>query len=129
MAVLRAGGDPADPDAAERAAGALKAEDLDDPELVGEAAADAASKVAAIPGVRAALLRFQQDFARTPPDDAAGAVLDGRDLGTVVCPDAEVKLYVTASLAARAETRHQELLDRGEHRLTGRALPERDVGK
>lgn len=124
MAVLRAGGDPADPDAAERAAGALEAEDLNDPELVGEAAADAASKVAAIPGVRAALLRFQQDFARTPPGGAAGAVLDGRDIGTVVCPGAEVKLYITASRSARAERRHKELLDRGEPSIYARVLQE-----
>ena len=53
--------------------------------------------VSAVPGVRAALLEFQRDFAISPPDDKAGAVLDGRDIGTVVCPEATLKLFVTAS--------------------------------
>jgi cytidylate kinase len=65
--------------------------------------------VAAVPGVRAALLDFQRVFADTPP----GAVLDGRDIGTVVCPKAEAKLFVTASLEARVERRLKELLDKG----------------
>jgi CMP/dCMP kinase len=68
-------------------------------------AGQAASKVAAMPEVRAALLDFQKDFARRD----GGAVLDGRDIGTVICPEAEAKLYVTASDAVRAGRRHREL--------------------
>ena len=68
--------------------------------------------VAAIPAVRQALLAFQRDFARRPPG-ATGAVLDGRDIGTVVCPDAEAKLFVTASLEARARRRFKELQESG----------------
>ena len=70
---------------------------LADPRLRGEAVAAAASMVAAIPAVRRALLELQRDFAAHPPAPAKGAVLDGRDIGTVVCPAAEVKLFITAS--------------------------------
>ena len=70
-----------------------------------DTAGQAASKVAAIPEVRSALLKFQQDFARRE----GGAVLDGRDIGTVICPNAEVKLFVTASDAVRAQRRFAEL--------------------
>jgi CMP/dCMP kinase len=73
-------------------------------------AGEAASMVARVPQVRAALLEFQREFARRPP----GAVLDGRDIGTVVCPDADVKIYVTASPEVRAERRHREKQGRGE---------------
>ncbi len=83
---------------------------LGDLHLRGGAAGDAASVVAKIGLVRAALLAYQRDFAARPP----GAVLDGRDIGTVVCPDADVKLFVTASPEARARRRHAELLARGE---------------
>ena len=74
------------------------------------AVAQAASKVAVVPEVRAALVEFQQNFAARP----GGAVLDGRDIGTVICPDADVKIFVTASVEARAERRFRELADRGE---------------
>jgi cytidylate kinase len=70
----------------------------------------AASKVAAIPGVRAALLEFQRRFALSAP----GAVLDGRDIGTVVCPDATAKLFVTADVETRARRRHAELCRQSE---------------
>ncbi|MDR3448665.1 MAG: d(CMP) kinase [Alphaproteobacteria bacterium] len=73
----------------------------------------AASKVAAIPEVRAALLKCQQDFCAMPPGGAKGAVLDGRDIGTVIAPDAAVKIFVTASAEARAERRFKELQRRG----------------
>lgn len=106
--VLDAGGDPADPATAEAAARALRAEDLARPDLRGPDADRASSAVAAIPGVRAALMEFQRSFGR-----ARGAVLDGRDIGTVVFPDAMVKLFVTASVAERARRRHLELLGRG----------------
>jgi CMP/dCMP kinase len=108
LQVLRAGGDPADPVAAKAAAERLDLALLADPDLRGEAAAKAASLVAAQPAVRAALLDFQRNFARRPPG-GRGAVLDGRDVGTVVCPDARVKLFITASLEARARRRLAEL--------------------
>ncbi len=101
-----------------RAAETLKPEDLKRSDLRGEAAGQAASKVAAIPEVRAALLDFQRRFARQAP----GAVLDGRDIGTVICPDAEVKLFVTASVEKRAERRVKELLAKGESVIAERVL-------
>jgi cytidylate kinase len=106
--VLDGGADPADPVAAEAAARALQAADLDRPDLRGPQADSAASAVAAIPGVRAALLEFQRTFGL-----ARGAVLDGRDIGTVVFPEAGAKLYVTASPEARGLRRYKELLARG----------------
>jgi cytidylate kinase len=122
LAVIRADRDPADPEAAEAAARALDPAVLDDPALAGDDAAQAASKVAAIPQVRAALLAFQRAFAERPPDGSAGAVLDGRDIGTVVCPGADIKFFVTASPEVRAERRHKELLNRGEDSIYARVL-------
>ena len=92
------------------AAHALKASELHNPGLRGTEVATAASRVAASASVRAALLAFQRDFARRP----GGAVLDGRDIGTVICPEAEVKLYVTADADIRALRRHRELAQQGE---------------
>ena len=109
-AVLNAGADPADPVAAEAAARALDPSALDDPALRGDAAAGAASRVAAIPVVREILLQFQRDFAERPP----GAVLDGRDIGTVVLPEADAKIFVTATIETRADRRYKELRGRGQ---------------
>lgn len=92
----------ADPMAAARN---LNPANFNDAELRDEKVAQAASKVAAIPEVRAALLDFQRSFAQKKP----GAVLDGRDIGTVICPKADFKFYVTASVQARAERRFKEL--------------------
>jgi len=114
--------DPADPEAAAAVARTLSAEDLEDPALRGDEAAQAASQVAAIPDVRAAVLDFQRDFAAHPPGGARGAVLDGRDIGTVVCPDADHKLFVTADLEARATRRFQELRERGVESIYARVL-------
>lgn len=91
------------------AAQALTAEELQQGDLRTADIAQAASKVAVIPEVRAALLDFQRVFARR----SGGAVLDGRDIGTVICPQAEVKLFVTASAEVRAERRYQELIAKG----------------
>ncbi len=113
LAVLRQGGDPADETAAIAAAAALRPEILSDPALRDEATSKAASIVAAIPGVRAAILNWQRDFAARPPSSGKGAVLDGRDIGTVVCPDAPAKLFITASIEARAQRRFKELQARG----------------
>lgn len=112
--VLRQGGDPADAAFATTAAATLTELDLTATDLRSEPVGLAASKVAAIPGVRAALLDYQRRYAAEPPGGLAGAVLDGRDIGTVVCPDAPVKLFVTASDEIRAQRRYKELLDRGE---------------
>ena len=120
--LVRVGADPGDPAAAAEAARALRAADLEDDQLRGDAAAAAASVVAAMPDVRAALLEFQRAFAARPPGDAKGAVIDGRDIGTVVCPDADVKFFVTAALEIRAERRLMELRGRGEDAIYARVL-------
>ena len=106
--VLDAGGDPADPVAAEAEARSLRADDLQRPDLRGPEADAAAAAVAAIRDVRTALLDFQRNFGKQ-----TGAVLDGRDIGTVIFPDAPVKLYVTATLKQRARRRWLELQARG----------------
>jgi len=105
--------------AVEIAAG-LDPSDLADPELRTDVAGQAASKVAAIPEVRGSLLDFQRKFAA----QAAGAVLDGRDTGTVICPDAPVKFFVTASVDARAERRYRELRAKGVDTIKPRVLAE-----
>ena len=114
LAVLRTGGDPADEAAAAAAArqmniGRLDTGRLSDPALRTPEAGDAAAKVAAFPSVRKALLDFQRRFARNPPAGRRGAAIDGRDIGTVVCPDAPVKIFVTASPDERARRRFAEL--------------------
>ncbi|MEM7547999.1 MAG: (d)CMP kinase [Pseudomonadota bacterium] len=100
------GGDPV------AIAAALSEADLARDDLRSGPAAQAASKVAALPEVREALIAFQRDFALRP----GGAVLDGRDIGTVICPDADVKFFVTASDAERARRRHAELSAKGDPR-------------
>lgn len=97
-------------DEAAAAARALTAADLDDPVLKTDAVGQAASKISVFPSVRAALIDFQRDFAAAPP----GAVLDGRDIGTVICPHADVKIFVVAAPEVRARRRYQELTGRGE---------------
>jgi CMP/dCMP kinase len=99
-----------DEQAAVRAAQALDPAHLDEARLRGREMGEAASVVAAIPAVRAALTEFQRAFAARPE----GAVLDGRDIGTVICPGAEVKIFVTASPEERARRRFVELSGRGE---------------
>ena len=101
-----------DPDSAIAAAKNLTPEALKDPALRGEVAAMLASKVAVIPAVRTALVNFQRRFAEKPPDGKKGAILDGRDIGTVICPDANRKIFIIASPEARAERRVKELRER-----------------
>ncbi len=103
LAVLRGATDPV------AAARNLDPTAYQDAELRSEEVAGAASKVAAIPEVRSALVKFQRDFAAQKP----GAVLDGRDIGTVICPNAGFKFYITASVEARAARRFQDLRDTG----------------
>lgn len=110
LGVLLAGGDPADAQTAAQAASALDLSLLENPLLRSEAAGRAASQVAVHPAVRAALLDFQRRFAASGP----GAVLDGRDIGTVICPDADAKIFLSASARVRARRRAAELAARGE---------------
>lgn len=121
MKLARAGLDPAAATLAEQAARDLSPADLAATDLRIDEAAQAASKVASIPGVRAALLEFQRKFAAQPPG-GKGAVLDGRDIGTVVCPEAGVKLFVTASVEKRAERRLKELQEKGLGAIYGTVL-------
>jgi cytidylate kinase len=108
--LLASGGDPDDVAASEKAALSLQAEDLVRPNLRDQKIGGMASRIAVLQPVRDALLAFQRAFAAEKP----GAVIDGRDIGTVVCPDADVKLYVTAGLEERANRRFEELVSRGE---------------
>ena len=101
---------------AELVARELREQDVRDEGLRTVMVSRAASRVAALPGVRSALLDFQRKFAAR--DD--GAVLDGRDIGTVICPDADVKLYVTASDDTRAKRRFEEVTARGEETTLSR---------
>ncbi|MDR3467317.1 MAG: (d)CMP kinase [Xanthobacteraceae bacterium] len=110
QALLGAGAELTNEARAVAAAQALDPARFDDPALKSQATGDAASVVSAIPAVREALTAFQRDFAARPP----GAVLDGRDIGTVICPDAEVKIFVVADPAVRARRRTLEARARGE---------------
>jgi cytidylate kinase len=110
LAVRLAGGDPADAATAAAAALDLDPALLDDPDLMSGENAQSASIVSAHPQVRAALLEVQRAFAAQP----GGAVLDGRDIGTVIAPDATAKLFVTATPLVRAERRHRELAAKGD---------------
>ena len=112
-------------------AGELTPDDLQAEGLRGDLVARAASKVAAMPAVRKALLDFQRRFAARE----GGAVLDGRDIGTVICPDADVNLFVIASDETRARRRHSELVGRGEDTTVDQVLADlrsrdaRDAGR
>lgn len=110
VATLQSGGDPADPAAATKSAETLDITKYSASDLRSEAAGNAASKVAAIPGVRAALLEYQRRFAREAP----GAVLDGRDVGTVILPHADVKIFVKADFEVRLQRRVAELRASGQ---------------
>jgi CMP/dCMP kinase len=109
-AVAKAGGDPDDAADAADAARALDAQGLENPALRTREAGETASRVAAHAGVRDALLAFQRAFAAREP----GAVIDGRDIGTVIAPDAPAKLFVTAAPEVRAERRWRQLCGQGE---------------
>ena len=126
-ALVEADGDPADEMAAVEAARTLDAarttpQALGDTGLATEEVGAAASQVASYQGVRDALYDLQRRFAARPPDGARGAVLDGRDIGTVICPEATIKFFLIAAPEVRAERRHKELLDRGEASIYARIL-------
>lgn len=113
LSLIRAG--VADPTESEATKAALRLDLslLRSPDLRLEATGGMASRIAVMPAVRAALDALQRRFAEIPPQGAPGAVIDGRDIGTVICPRAQVKLFLTASVAARAERRVHELRARG----------------
>ena len=130
--IAAAGANPDDPAEAGAFAQALDVEHLGDPTLRGHEAGELASRVAVHPEVREALVAFQRAFAA----GAKGAVLDGRDIGTVICPAARVKIYVTASPEVRARRRTDELLahgrtdvDYGRILAEVKARDERDSGR
>jgi cytidylate kinase len=116
--LLAAGREPRDLEAATAAAAAVTAAELEPELLRAERIGEGASIVAVHEPVRAALLELQRRFAATPP----GAVLAGRDIGSVVCPDATLKLFVTASPEVRARRRFEELQSRGEEVMYGQVL-------
>jgi cytidylate kinase len=129
--VLDAGKSPEDQNAALAAALTLDPARFDEAALKAPAVGEAASIVSAMPQVRAALLAFQREFAATPP----GAVLDGRDIGTVICPDADVKIFVTATPDVRARRRALEFANAGKPMDEGavladiKARDERDMNR
>ncbi len=127
--VLEAGGDPSEGEDAVAAARAIFGRSFEDQRLRTQAVADAAARVAAIPEVRAALIEAQRRFGTTPPllpdgKPPKGVVVDGRDIGTVIFPEAGIKLFITASPEERARRRHQELMDRGISANFGEVLEE-----
>jgi cytidylate kinase len=134
LILIRQGLDPADENAAIEAATVFDAAmaDLKDPALRDEETGKAAGIVAAFPAVRAALVDVQRQFAANPPGgaeggargDARGAVLDGRDIGTVICPDADCKFFIEADIEERARRRVKELQDRGDTVILARVLQE-----
>lgn len=117
LATLEVGGDPSNEadvmPALDMVKKYLTPELLANPALRSEDVSAASSQVAAIPAVRQALLQFQRDFAANPPGNVGGAVLDGRDIGTVICPDADVKFYVTATVEERARRRWNDVKNTG----------------
>src|SRR5246127_5406606 len=117
-ALMRPGADLRDETAAVAAAMELDPEKFGNPALKTQTVGEAASVVSAIPRVREALVNFQRQFAATPP----GAVLDGRDIGTVICPNADVKIFVVADPKVRAHRRTLEAKSRGEEADEARIL-------
>lgn len=114
LTVLKRGGDPESEQDAVAAAKSLDLSQFSGEELRSEEAGMAASQVAFQSAVRDVLLQFQRDLAANPGPDYAGAILDGRDIGTVVCPDADVKIFVYADLEVRIKRRLEELKNKGE---------------
>ncbi|UTW55339.1 (d)CMP kinase [Kordiimonas sp. SCSIO 12610] len=135
LTLIKGGVDPSNEPAAEKASKALDHALLSDPELRLEDTGKAASVVASMLGVRSNLMDFQKNFGVNPPSNKSGAVLDGRDIGTVICPAADVKFFVTASAEERAKRRVAEMRSRGvnanfeEILADVKARDERDMGR
>ncbi|MDQ3074293.1 MAG: (d)CMP kinase [Pseudomonadota bacterium] len=131
VSLNRFGGDPGNEFEAVRAVAGLAQVGVDDPDLRSEFAGSVASRISAYPGVRSALIERQREFARQD----GGAVLDGRDVGTIIAPQATAKLYVTASAEVRAKRRLSELEVRGagahyeDVLIDIKARDERDAGR
>ncbi len=111
-------------EAAIEAARTLDPASFDEASLRTDEVANGASQVAAIPAVREALVELQRRFAALPPGAKAGAILDGRDIGTVICPDADAKIFVDADVEVRAQRRVKELQERGVAAIPARVLQE-----
>ena len=122
LKVLDDGFDPSDKVAAVAAANALSFQDLDQKPLRSEEVAAAASQIAIFPEVRGVLLKFQRKFAAYPPVGKLGAVLDGRDIGTVIFPEAKYKIFLIANPEVRAARRYKELQERGSKAIHSRIL-------
>jgi cytidylate kinase len=105
-----------------KAVQAIRPETMENAALRDEETTQRSSKVAAMPLVRVALIEQQRNFAKNPTDGAGGAILDGRDIGTVICPNADHKIYVDADLEIRAARRVKELLERGDEAIHARVL-------
>ena len=129
--IIKAGGDPSDKEFAIKMAKELTEEDIKNPHLYDEGIGKAASIVAVIEDVRKILYAYQRDFSQR----AGGAVLDGRDIGTVICPDADLKFYITADIEARAKRRFKQLQNKGNNIIYQSVLEdlqrrdERDKGR
>jgi cytidylate kinase len=122
--VIETNGDPANERDAARAAASIDLTRAGYPKIRSDVVGRAASQVAAMPAVRKALFQFQQDFALRPPGNSPGAVIDGRDITTVICPDAEAKLFIDADPRVRARRRWQELKALGIERNEADVLAE-----
>jgi cytidylate kinase len=127
LGVIEGHGDPSRETDAVAAARAIDPAATNDPRLRSVEIGEAASRVAAIPRVRDAILQFQRDFAARPPAGAPGAVIDGRDIGTVICPDAAAKLFVDARPPVRARRRWLELKGQNAYPLPNLAAVEADL--
>ena len=124
LAVLGAGGDPANEADAVKGAAAMDLSLAGNSVIRTDSVGKASSQVAAIPAVRAALLAFQRSFLETPPGGSHGAVMDGRDIGTVICPTATAKLFIDARPELRARRRWEELKSLGILRVEAEILAE-----
>ena len=124
LAVLQAGGDPRNASDAVKGARAIDLSLAGDKVIRSDRVGKASSEVAAIPAVREALFAFQRAFLETPPGGSHGAVMDGRDIGTVICPGATAKLYIDARPDLRARRRWQELKSLGIERVEAEVLAE-----
>jgi len=124
LTLIKAGIDPHNEAAAAAASAALDLGVTADPMLRAEGTGNAASIVAAMPEIRSNLLKLQRKFGSSPPGGEKGAILDGRDIGTVVCPNAEVKFFVTATPEVRAQRRTAEMQSRGEAAVYASILEE-----
>ncbi|MEK9929731.1 MAG: (d)CMP kinase [Rhodospirillaceae bacterium] len=122
--VIKGHGDINNPTHALKAAAELDPTELNNPELRSETVGEAASIIATSSEVREALLKFQKSFAYNPPNGKMGSVLDGRDIGTVVCSDADRKIFVQADISIRAIRRYKELRSRGLNAIHARVLQE-----